>query len=332
MTWFRRERIGRASIKESLDNLPSGICFADQSGLVILSNRQMYRLCYTLMGVDLQHISELLDALEKPQAGIQSVGADTNVYRFPEGKVWKFTQSSITDADGNAYTQVLAVDVTALYEKEDELQQENRRLEEVNARARNLYAQLDNIVREEENFAVKTHVHDEMGELLGLTRNMLTQRELPPERLKALGKRWEHIGDTLGAVGKQDGDAFDSDKTLAELTEGIAGIGVALHVRGEFPQKSGAAYLLTAAVRECAINTVRHAKGSEMTVELTKTPHALTASITNDGLAPAGEVIEGGGLSALRRRIEGTGGSLQVERTPRCRLVITLPGKEETPC
>ena len=331
MTWFRRERIGRASIKESLDNLPSGICFADQSGLVILSNRQMYRLCYTLMGMDLQHISELLDALEKPQAGIQSVGADTNVYRFPEGKVWKFTQSSITDADGNAYTQVLAVDVTALYEKGDELEQENRRLEEVNARARNLYAQLDDIVREEENFAVKTHVHDEMGELLGLTRNMLAQRELPPERLKALGKRWEHIGDTLGAVGKQDGDAFDSDKTLAELTERIAGIGVALHVRGEFPQKSGAAYLLTAAVRECAINTVRHAKGSEMTVELTKTPHALIAAITNDGMAPAGEVVEGGGLSALRRRIEGTGGAMQVESTPRFRLVITLPGKEETP-
>ena len=331
MTWFRRERIGRASIKESLDNLPSGICFADQSGLVILSNKQMYRLCYTLMGMDLQHISELLDALEKPQAGIQSVGADTNVYRFPEGKVWKFTQSSITDADGNAYTQVLAVDVTALYEKGDELEQENRRLEEVNARARNLYAQLDDIVREEENFAVKTHVHDEMGELLGLTRNMLTQRELPPERLKALGKRWEHIGDTLGAVGKQAGDAFDSDKTLAELTEGIAGIGVALHVRGEFPQKSGAAYLLTAAVRECAINTVRHAKGSEMTVELTKTPHSLIAAITNDGLTPAGEVVEGGGLSALRRRIEGAGGAMQVESTPRFRLVITLPGKEETP-
>ena len=331
MTWFRRERIGRSSIKESLDNLPSGICFADQSGLVILSNKQMYRLCYTLMGMDLQHISELLDALEKPQAGIRSVGADTNDYRFPEGKVWKFTQSSITDADGNAYTQVLAVDITALYEKGDELEQENRRLEEVNARARNLYAQLDNIVREEENFAVKTHVHDEMGELLGLTRNMLTQRELPPERLKALGKRWEHIGDTLGAVGKQAGDAFDSDKTLAELTEGIAGIGVALHVRGEFPQKSGAAYLLTAAVRECAINTVRHAKGSEMTVELTKTPHSLIAAITNDGLAPAGKVVEGGGLSALRRRIEGAGGSMQVESTPRFRLVITLPGKEETP-
>ena len=66
-------------------------------------------------------------------------------------------------------------------------------------------------------------------------------------------------------------------------------------------------------------------------LELTKTPHALTAAITNDGLAPAGEVVEGGGLSALRRRIEGTGGAMQVESTPRFRLVITLPGKEETP-
>ena len=34
---------------------------------------------------------------------------------------------------------------------------------------------------------------------------------------------------------------------------------------------------------------------------------------------------------ALRRRIEGTGGSMQEESTPRFRLVITLPGKEETP-
>lgn len=331
MTLFRRNRIGRASIKESFDNLPSGICFADQNGLVILCNKQMYRLCYTLMGMDLQHISELLDALENPQGGVQLVGVDANVHRFPSGKVWKFTQSAITDGDGNAYTQVQAVDVTTLYEKKDELEQENRRLEEVNARARKLYAQLDDIVREEENFAVKTHVHDKMGELLGQTRNMLAQKDFSPDQRKALGKRWEQIGDTLGAVGTNGGDAYDSDQTLAELIEGVAGIGITLHVVGEFPQKSSAAYLLTAAVRECAINTVRHAKGSEMTAELTTTPHALTAAITNNGLLPAGKIIEGGGLGALRRRIERAGGAMQVESTPRFRLMITLPGKEEMP-
>ena len=331
MTWFRRNKIGRVSIKESFDNLPSGICFADQNGLVILCNKQMYRLCYTLMSMDIQHISELLDALDDPQGSVQPVGADANVYRFPDGKVWKFSQSAITDGDGNAYTQVQAADVTTLYEKEDELERENRRLEEVNARARKLYAQLDDIVREEENFAVKTHVHDEMGELLGLTRNMLSQKDFSADKLKDLGKRWERIGDTLGAVGKSSVDAFDSEKVLTELTEGAAGIGITLYIRGEFPQESSAAYLLTAAVRECAINAVRHAGGSEMTVELTKMSHALTAAITNNGLVPAGEVVEGGGLSALRRRIENAGGAMRVESRPRFRLVITLPEKEEMP-
>lgn len=331
MTLFHRNKISRASIKESFDNLPSGICFSDQNGLITLCNKQMYRLCFTLIGMDLQHISELLNALGNPQGGVHPVGTDANVYYFPDRKVWKFTQSTITDNDGNVYTQVQAADVTALYEEEEALEQENRRLEEVNARAKKLYTKLDSIVREEENFAVKTHIHDEMGELLGQTRNLLARKDFSPAQRKSLGRRWEQIGNTLGAALKDHGDDFDSNQALAELTEGIAGIGVTLHIRGEFPQESSAAYLLTAAVRECAINAVRHAGGSEMTAELIKMSHALTASITNNGLVPAGEVVEGGGLSALRRRIENAGGAMQVESKPRFRLVITLPEKEEIP-
>lgn len=53
MSVFHKEKIGRASIKEGLDNLPSGICFADQNGTIILCNRQMHRLCHALMGMDL---------------------------------------------------------------------------------------------------------------------------------------------------------------------------------------------------------------------------------------------------------------------------------------
>ena len=121
------------------------------------------------------------------------------------------------------------------------------------------------------------------------------------------------------------------DKTLTELTKVIAAIGVTLHIKGEFPQKSSAANLLIAAIRECAVNTVRHAEGSEMTVELTRTDVALTAVITNNGNIPEGEIQEGGGLGALRRRIESAGGAMRVESTPQFRLVITLPGKEETP-
>ena len=331
MSLFHRNKIGRASIKESFDNLPCGICFIDKNGLIVLCNKQMYRLCHTLLGRDLQYISELQDAMNHPQNGVKTVSADTDVFHFPSGEVWKFTKSDITDADGNAYTQIQAFDVTALYETEKELKRENARLEEINARAKKLYTELDNIVREEENFAVKTRVHDEMGELLGLTRNLMAQEHVSLAERKSVAKRWGQVSSTLGASSEGEEETFDVDKTLTELTQVIAAIGVTLHIKGKFPQKGSAAYLLTAAVRECAINAVRHAKGSEMTVELTKMPHALTAAITNNGLVPAGEVIEGGGLGALRRRIESAGGAMRVESTPQFRLVITLPGKEETP-
>lgn len=329
MTLFRKDKIDRTSIKESIDNLPSGICFADKNGLLVLCNRQMYRLSHTLLGKDLQYISELQDAMTGSQKVVEIVSADTNVFRFPSGEVWKFSESHITDADGNGYTQVQAVNVTALYEKEKELEQQNRRLAEVNARAKKLYTELDQIVREEENFAVKTRVHDEMGELLGFTRNLMAKQVIPPDSLKSIAKRWEKITETLGVSTDDSEDGLDSDKMLTQLTEGIAGIGVALHIKGEFPKKGCAAHLLASAVRECAVNTVRHAKGNEMTMELTRTDAVLTAIITNNGKIPEGEITEGGGLSALRRRIESAGGIMRVLSTPVFKLEIILPGKEE---
>lgn len=329
MVLLHRNKIGRGSIKESLDNLPGGICFMDQNGLIVLCNKQMYRLCHILLGRDLQHISEFYNALKKPQRGVRIVNGDTKVYWFPSGLVWKFVQSEISDLEGNIYTQVQAVDVTSLYQKEYELEQENRRLEEMNARARNLYTELDKIVCEEENFAVKTHVHNEMGELLGVTYNLMMQREIPIVKLRSVTKRWERIITTLGTAADDEEEAFDSDKSLAQLTEIIAGIGIVLYVKGEFPKNRTAANLLVAAVRECAINTVRHAKGSKVEVVLEKTEGSITASITNNGIVPEGKVIEGGGLSALRQRIESVGGAMYIESSPAFKLMVTLYEKEK---
>ena len=49
----------RRASKESVDNLPSGICFADSNGVIVLCNRQKHRLCPDLMGRDLQYLDEL---------------------------------------------------------------------------------------------------------------------------------------------------------------------------------------------------------------------------------------------------------------------------------
>ena len=39
MTFHRKPKLGRSSVKEGFGNLSSGICFADHSGTIMLCNR-----------------------------------------------------------------------------------------------------------------------------------------------------------------------------------------------------------------------------------------------------------------------------------------------------
>ena len=39
-------------------------------------------------------------------------------------------------------------------------------------------------------------------------------------------------------------------------------------------------------------------------------------TITNDGLAPEGAIVEGTGLRTMRRAVEAAGGTLEIETAP----------------
>lgn len=51
---YRRTTLNRLAIKESFDNLPTGLCFSRPEGFVLLANRKMEQLCFELTGEDLQ--------------------------------------------------------------------------------------------------------------------------------------------------------------------------------------------------------------------------------------------------------------------------------------
>lgn len=331
MILFRRKpRPGRFAVKEGLDNLPSGICFADRNGTIILCNRQMYRLCYIMMGTDLQHITELCRALEEPQADVTVADKEKFLYRFPGGKLWKFSQSTVTDVNGAEYTQVQAVDVTELHEKRAELEREGLELKEANARARRLYAELDMIVREKETLAMKMRVHDDIGLCLLSTRNLLGNGGSPEDYRRA-GARWEQ---TMRFIGIADRNTYrecpaDAETALSELIASAAEIGVRIVVQGELPASEEHLFLFITAMRECVTNTVRHAGGNEMLVRFSRTRKSDIALITNNGKIPEKIITEGGGLSGLRLSIENAGGTMTVTSLPEFQLSVILPGKEE---
>lgn len=324
----------RRAIKESVDNLPSGICFADRNGVIVLCNRQMHRLSHALTGRDLQDLRELRSALQGSRAGVTQMDAATNSVRLPGGAVWSFRDHEITDAEGKQYIQVHALDVTELYQKRVELEQENQALQETNRRAKRLYAQLDQTVRDEETFAMKMRVHDGIGMCLMTSRRAL-ERNATLAELRETGKLWQRV--LAETVSKNNADSSEqpaqnpAEAELRELLDSADGIGVRICLDGELPRENDSAYLLITAMRECVTNTVRHAGGSEMTVRLRPEGRNITARITNNGTRPRGEIVEGGGLSGLRRRVERAGSTMRVESHPEFALTITLPGEEEHP-
>ena len=326
--FHRKPELGRSSVKEGFDNLPSGICFAGQSGTIMLCNRQMHRLCHILMGMDLQHIAELRQALDQPQPDVEILDKAARIYRFPDHTLWQFAETPITDREGNHYTQIQAIDVTELHERRAELERDNQALTEANRRAKALYAELDQIVREKETLALKMKVHDDLGQCLLSTRNLLTQ-DSSLEDLRSGGRRWaETLGRITADEGGSDTRRGGSDP-LAELMASAAEIGVRVRLQGQLPALEANARLMIAAMRECATNTVRHAGGTEMTVQLTRTQKADIAVITNNGKPPEGEITEGGGLSGLRRSVENRHGTMTVRGTPAFRLSIVLPREGE---
>lgn len=349
---FKR-KIGIASVKEGFDNLPSAICFADRSGTVVLCNRLMDSLCHRLTGADLQHISELRNALENPAGGAETEDGQARIYRFHSeggkedsaGKgdpacdgghdtFWQFTETQITDADGRQYTQMQAIDVTQLHLKTMELKEENRLLDEANIRAMKLYGDIDRIVREKETLAMKMRVHDEMGMCLLATRNLLTKESTLEEYLQG-ARRWQKTLEEILAAdrttGKEGICTVDPARALDELLEAAGKMGLAIELKGDLPESERKAYMMVVAMRECTTNALRHAGASQMTVNLTRAAGSDTLTITNDGRPPEGEITEGGGLSGLRRSIENMGGTMKTEGRPRFKLTVILPdtGSEE---
>ena len=89
------KRLGhlQSSIKEAVDNLPSGVCFFDKNGFVVLCNRTMYRLAFAITGRDLQTFSELENALRNlPEGALAHRDGDT--FLLPDGTAWRFSSMS----------------------------------------------------------------------------------------------------------------------------------------------------------------------------------------------------------------------------------------------
>lgn len=318
-----RKTINHRSIKESLDNLPTGVCFFNEAGLPVLCNHAMQRFSFAVCGKDVQFITDLEHCLADDYTPATDARKDGRVFVLPDGRAWHLEKRTFTNESGNRYTQYIATDVTELHEHRVELQEENAQLRRVQSDLQVLSANVVTVTREEEILNTKMRVHDEMGRCLIEARKYLREgsSESIPENVISA---WQRAVSML----KYNNETSDEDM-LSQVRKTCESVNLGFIQTGELPKEESAAYLLTCAVRECVTNAVRYAGASELYADFTETKTDATVVVYNDGKQPDSEIIEGGGLSTLRRRVERAGGSMTVQSRPRFELTVTVPkGKE----
>ena len=312
------KRFGFNAIKESFDRLPTAICFFDQSGGIVLCNRQMYRLSQHLLNSDLQYLEELQGALAAPPKGVTPLAGMESTFRFPDGLVWKFERAAVTDRYGETYIQLTAANVTELHRALEQLAEDNRKLEQDAEELRRLSENVEAVAREREQLAAKSAMHDSLAACITVTKQYLAG-DLHGVDGEAVLREWEK------SILFRDAGLLPAREALYENARSS---GVTIRMRGAEPA-DGAAELMYTAMQVCLSNAVQYAQATELIVHIWEDGDRYTVLIRNNGIPPEKTITEGGGLSNLRRRIERAGGTMTVQSLPEFALVIGIPTFEK---
>lgn len=311
-----RETLHPSSIKEAIDNLDSGLLFSDAAGKTVLINRTMGTLASELIGAYPQMREELAAALAEPSAESGVGKLEGDLYRFPDGRIWRIRSVPLSAPELSGFTQTTAQDMTELAAINDRLARDNETLRETITKMQKMVERIVDFIPRQEMLSLKIRIHNDIGASLIVLSELVQNgaQEEADAQIRALSNALRYFGRPDAAV---SGTFEAARRQAAEMK-------VSLLFDGEAPQSAETEALIAAAASECVTNCVRHAGGSAVTVTVTAHAGICTATITNDGKAPDGPIAEGGGLSSLRKQVESVGGEMHISHTPRFTLILNL--------
>ena len=310
----RIKQLGFNAIKESFDRLPTGVCFFDRTGSIVLCNRQMYQLSRYLLDSDMQYLGEVQEALSAPARGIVRIPDIDNTYRFPDKTVWRFEKTEVTDRYGTSYIQLTAADVTELQRALVQLTVDSKKLQEDAEKLKQLSDNAGALAREKELLDAKSAMHDGLAACITLTKQYITG-EFDGMDPGVVCHAWEKV------MAFRDAIRLPARKNLLDSAKVS---GVTVRIRGQEPTDSEAELLYTA-MQVCLNNAIQYAKATEISANIWENEGSYTVVIRNNGKPPEKEITEGGGLTNLRHRIEKSGGKMTVQSLPRFSLTIEIP-------
>lgn len=302
------------AIKESFDQLPTAVCFFDNLGGIVLCNRQMYRLSQYLFQSDMQYLGEVKIALASPPDGVVRLSDMEDTYRFPDKTVWQFEWTKVTDRYGEGYTQLTAADITELHRALVQLADDNRKLDEDAKKLRELSENVEAVAKEKELLAAKSAMHDSLAASITVTKQYLAG-DLGEVDAGMVLQEWEK------SIAFREAALLSAKEKLFHDAKSS---GVMVQMKGEEP-KGSAADLMYVAMQVCLNNAIQYAQATELEINIWNNADNYTVMIGNNGKQPEQTIMEGGGLTNLRHRIEAAGGTMNVQSLPKFSLIIDIP-------
>ena len=310
---YRKNTITRSSIKESIDKLNTGLCFAVPNGRTILVNAVMNKLCHALTGRDLQNADSFWNRISSDniQNDVECLEKGENpCYRLADGSVWRFSRENLP-----SFVQITASDITEVYCVNEKLKDKNKDLKALNMRLREYGENIVELTRSRERLETKTRIHGELGQVLLATRRYLldTATDAPVDLWK------KNI-----AMLRKEAKAEQEEQQLEMLSRIADATGIKLNVSGEMPINEKVQKLFMEASAEALTNAVSHAGAKTLVIVLTETESSYSITFKNDGVKPTEPVVEGGGLTNLRRKVEEQFGTMGISIEPEFSLNVTV--------
>ena len=300
------------SIMEAIHDLPDGICISGESGVPILINHKMYAIYSELTGADLQNASDLI-----PLVG--------GTFRLEDHSVWKFRRR-LLDRSAGIY-ETIACNVSVSYMLKTELEEKTGRLRLQQLRLKNLLANIASVQKEEEILASRIRIHDELGQILLASRQLLKTDNRGEARETGIDRAladWEKLIRLL-SENMADLEPYPVFKA-EELQKAAAVVGCRIEGLESLEEASAHLPLLLAAIRECMINAVHHGRAKVVRISYRTGKGQEILEISDDGRGNGGQPLqERGGLKNLRSRVEEAGGVMTTDSRAGVCVTISLP-------
>ncbi|MGN1139160.1 MAG: sensor histidine kinase [Ruminococcus sp.] len=315
----KKNMLTSSAFKDSLDALTDGVCFYLSDGQPLLVNAQMNKISGELFGNEIMNANSFFEDLKSNNSGGKAhiiSSEPTLVIGTEDEKIWDFRCNDMS-VGNSSVRELVAYDVTEQYLLNRELDLRNERLSNVNRRLRRYSGEVEQITNEREILSAKIKVHDNVGHSLLAFRSYLAKPYEERDR-ESLLLVWRY---TISVMKKEAVPDVQRDKWEL-LLKAAKAVGVKVELKGELPEKGREQEVLIMAMHECLTNTVKHAKGDCLYLNIQSDSNSLTAEITNNGQQPQTDIVESGGLKNLRHTVESAGGIMTVKSKPRFGLIL----------